>query len=350
MRAYWLAGVLGLSLLLLVPNWCQAQRDAEAARYSHVATFGQARTWGYDLKAPYDIAIGSDGSKYITDIGAGALVKVSSNYRFVGRATTKLPPNSLVTVGQDVDFRAPMGVTVLGDYVYVADGRDISIFQSDLTFVDLIGSFTKWMGWGCGLDATPGFFEQAKIYVGDVGKHRICWRFISTGEEDVLITEVVGREGPHWGSYGVNNGQFRAPSAIACAPDGSFVYVLDTDNHRVQNFSVEGRFRNKWGSQGTGPGQFQRPEGIAVGADGSVFVADTDNHRIQRFTADGQFISEWGSQGGVINEMGFRSPCGIDVDAAGKVYVCDTGNGVVRVYRPRILPSDLRPKIKHIRP
>ncbi|HIQ04412.1 MAG TPA: hypothetical protein EYH31_01805, partial [Anaerolineae bacterium] len=44
-------------------------------------------------------------------------------------------------------------------------------------------------------------------------------------------------------------------------------------------------------------GQFNEPRGIAIGSDGRIYVADTFNNRIQQFTTDGVFIRTWGSQG-----------------------------------------------------
>ena len=54
------------------------------------------------------------------------------------------------------------------------------------------------------------------------------------------------------------------PSAVST--DGTYEFLL------------------KWGTKGTGDGEFYQPHGIAVAPDGSaVYVADTNNHRIQVF-------------------------------------------------------------------
>jgi DNA-binding beta-propeller fold protein YncE len=79
------------------------------------------------------------------------------------------------------------------------------------------------------------------------------------------------------------------PPDGAVAPDGS-VYVADIDNHRIQKFTSAGVFLTKWGTNGTGDGEFgpriddPMALGVAVAPDGSVYVADTENHRIQKFS------------------------------------------------------------------
>jgi len=55
-------------------------------------------------------------------------------------------------------------------------------------------------------------------------------------------------------------------------------------NYRIQKFTSDGVFVIQWGALGTGDGQFKWPHRIAVAPDGSVYVADTDNNRIQKFS------------------------------------------------------------------
>ncbi len=59
------------------------------------------------------------------------------------------------------------------------------------------------------------------------------------------------------------------------------VTVVDTENHRIQQFDATGRFIRKWGNFGSGAGQFVEPRGVAAG-NGQVYVADTSNHRLAR--------------------------------------------------------------------
>lgn len=141
-----------------------------------------------------------------------------------------------------------------------------------------------------------------------------------------------------FGALGAAEGQFDGPRGVAVGPDGS-VYVTDSRNHRVQQFTADGQFVRAWGrygkvEDGTGleGGFFNEPWGIAVGPDGAVYVADLWNHRIQKFTADGQFIRMWGrfAQDGAFDS--FYGPRAIAVDAAGRLYVADTGNDRVVVF------------------
>ncbi len=41
---------------------------------------------------------------------------------------------------------------------------------------------------------------------------------------------------------------------------------------------------------GTDAGLFNHPRGVAVGPEGNVYVVDSDNHRVQVFDASGTFL------------------------------------------------------------
>jgi uncharacterized protein (TIGR03663 family) len=146
------------------------------------------------------------------------------------------------------------------------------------------------------------------------------------------------------GTVGAGPGQYNHPRGVAVGPEGN-VFVVDSDNHRVQVFDANGNFLREWGSRcqldsgqgcvdpdGNGPlsygdGQFQEPWGIAVGDDGYVYVADTWNHRIQVFEADGTFVTTWGAYGQTSTESSLLyGPRDVAVDASGRVFFTDTGN------------------------
>jgi uncharacterized protein (TIGR03663 family) len=153
-----------------------------------------------------------------------------------------------------------------------------------------------------------------------------------------------------WGTIGTEPGQFNHPRGVAVDRDGN-VYVVDSDNHRIQVFDGNGAFLRAWGSQcnlaaelgcadldGNGPmaygdGQFQEPWGITVSDDGRVYVADTWNHRIQVFDREGTFLTKWGTYGQTDSAATLLyGPRDITVDALGRVFVTDTGNKRVTVF------------------
>jgi DNA-binding beta-propeller fold protein YncE len=143
------------------------------------------------------------------------------------------------------------------------------------------------------------------------------------------------------GEPGSSEAQFNAPHGIAIAPDGS-IFVADTNNNRIEHFTGEGNFINAWGSfsdvtAGNAPiGTFNQPWAVAISPDGKyVYVADTWNHRIQKFTANGTPVKMWGKP--LYDPLntdpdGIWGPRGITVDSQGRVIVADTGNKRILVF------------------
>ena len=99
-------------------------------------------------------------------------------------------------------------------------------------------------------------------------------------------------------SFGSVYSKLTEPNAIAVNSLSGSIYVTDSGNHRIQQFSHNGTFIATWGSEGDANSQFKSPSGIAVNpTSGSVYVADTGNDRIQQFSHNGTFITTWGSYG-----------------------------------------------------
>ena len=107
-----------------------------------------------------------------------------------------------------------------------------------------------------------------------------------------------------------------------------FVYVADTNNHRIQKFNAAGDWLNTWGtgSAGGGNDQFSYPTGIAVDSSGFIYVADKSNHRIQKFNAAGDWLNTWGTGSAGGGNDQFSYPTGIAVDSSGFIYVADKSN------------------------
>ena len=129
-----------------------------------------------------------------------------------------------------------------------------------------------------------------------------------------------------WGALGSASGQFNAPAAVATDPVGN-VFVVDTNNHRVQKFDFQGHFLLSWGGFGSGPSKFNAPSAISVDASSNVCVADPGNVRIKVFTSDGILEHQWGSAG--VGSGQFTVPFGgVATDASGNVYVSDASNRI----------------------
>jgi tripartite motif-containing protein 71 len=127
-----------------------------------------------------------------------------------------------------------------------------------------------------------------------------------------------------FGRSGTARGEFKEPFGIAVERRRGDVYVVDTENSRIEKFTSAGRFLLAWGwgvadgrtralqtcttrcfagLRGEGAGQFHFAEGIAVDNDpssrsyGDVYVVDLGNLRVQKFNPRGGFLLTFG--GGV---------------------------------------------------
>jgi DNA-binding beta-propeller fold protein YncE len=155
------------------------------------------------------------------------------------------------------------------------------------------------------------------IFVVDQGLMRI-FRYDSNGNFELTIGKPLDPNGEHSG-----DGQLYYPQSIAIDSSGSFLYVADTSNSRIQVFSTtDGAFIRKFGTFGSGDGELNNPTGIALDTNDNVYVADSRNQRVAKFSSSGTFIKNWGSEG--FGDGRFAVPTGVAVDKnTGHVFVTD---------------------------
>lgn len=133
-----------------------------------------------------------------------------------------------------------------------------------------------------------------------------------------------------FGSFGHGDGQFFEPHGIAVDHRSGGIFVLDTDNHRIERFSPSGRFQmaSGWGVAdgrtralqtcrarcheglaGAGPGQLSFAQGLTIDqgsrrrSHGDLYLADIWNYRVQKFSPQGRFLLMFGAQ---VNESARR--------------------------------------------
>ncbi|MCU0798778.1 MAG: PKD domain-containing protein [Candidatus Thermoplasmatota archaeon] len=179
-------------------------------------------------------------------------------------------------------------------------------------------------GWGTfynGLAAGPGQFNEpfgleisnngSWIYVADLGNHR------------VQVFDTNGTYLFSFGGFGTNESLFNLTLGIAIDEEG-MVYVGDYENCRIQVFNATGGFQYSFGSKGYANGAMNHPYYLAIQGD-VLYVADYHNHRVQRFDLTGTSQAAWGGPD-------LERPAGISYDRYGNIYVLEDVNNRVLKY------------------
>jgi DNA-binding beta-propeller fold protein YncE len=254
---------------------------------------GDPGSLGGEFSLPWNVAIGPDGSVYVTEVGNLRVQKFNSSAGFLlawGRDVTAGGGSGSETCTNAAscqkggtgslggEFQSPFGVAVdgAGD-VYVADDDNQRVQKFNAS-----GSFLRT--WGN--DVVTGG---------------------STGFE--ICTDAA--------SCKAGNGDIGPGGALGTAWDvatdaANDVYVADNQGERIQKFNSSGNFLRTWGK-----------DVLAGGSTG--FEICTDPAACQQ-----------GATGGLGGEL--ANPLGLETDAAGKLYVVDNSNSRIHVFGEAVDP------------
>lgn len=215
-------------------------------------------------------------------------------------------------------FAAPRAICARGGWIYVID-RSGRVQKLDSSgSCRLVWELEKYDN---GTPTGVSIDESGNVWIPDTHNSRI------------LEYSPEGRLLLMFGEYGENPGRFIYPTAITFG-DGGELFITEYGVHdRVQVFSRSGEYRNRtWGDFGGGVDQFNRPMGIVKAKDGLLYITDAVNHRIKVYTQQGERVRIFGREGTGAGELQF--PYAIDADRNGNLWIADYGNHRVQIFAP----------------
>ena len=250
-----------------------SKQNVEENKTTFIKTWGQKGSSNGEFSHPHGIAVGHDGTIYISDTNNHRIQHFDSNGNF------------LFKWGQEGDgddeFRYPsgLGIEIFGESIMLA-----------MLSVPELSSYP----WRPLKDSLSGILSICLAYVGTE-----CLYVVDHWNHRIQVFEMNDSDNVRfirkWGSKGSDDGQFEYPWSCAIDPHDGMIYVTDAANARIQVFDSEGKFIRKWGSFGNGDYQFNYPRGICVSDDGLIYIADKYNDRIVCYSKDGSFVGQFAS-------------------------------------------------------
>jgi RHS repeat-associated protein len=289
--------------------------------YFDRTTFGSYGSGNGQFSSPGGMVFDKEGDLWVTDTENNRVEEFSSGGTFIRQFGTAGTGN-----GQ---FKKPTGITIDGSgNIWVVDtgNNRIEEFTSTGTYVTRFGLSGEGKQYGAYFNAPTGIVYSpvnSLLYVADSGNNMI--RAFN------LYGTIQFRIGPVSGAAGTEPGHFTKPEGVTVDPAGD-VWVADTGNSRVQEFSSTGTFIRQFGSAGSGEEYLHSPKGITIGPEGNVFVADTARGRVVAYSAAGVRQYQFGSTGSGLQNM--KTPAALAFDSSSNAFVLDTGNNRVEKWIP----------------
>lgn len=279
------------------------------------------RPYGVDVDAAGQVYVAVSNQNVVRVFDANGNCVTGGTYGVGGSGLTKVSQLRRVAVGAGAN-----------PTVYLADLWGLKILE----YHSAASHTVPFAQLGTGITPADGLINEAhsvalspdgnSLYVADTINQR-AQRFDLTGcaAPPSTVCPAVS-----WGDKGVGAGSFNWPQGIGVNPVNGHVWVADTRNNRLQEYSIAANgtatlLNVMGGTQGKANGQFYWPMSIKFDASGNMYVADTFNNRVQSFDVNRNFRWAYGTPGTGANNL--RKPYGIGFDTFGnRVLVVDTLN------------------------
>lgn len=251
-------------------------------------------------------------------------------------------------IGSNARFALPVGITGVGNYLYVVDQANEAIRRvtiSDGTVITLAGSSTP--GYKDGLTVNAKFKVPFAIATGPDGNFYVADYFnykIRKITPAGLVSTFAGCDsgyvnGPVKSSATTPMAEFGFITAIAIAKDGT-MFVYDYSATKIRKISTDGIVSDYAGStRGNEDGtattaKFDYVQGMTIADDGTLYVATITDNKIKKISTTGVVTTIAGSTSGYKDGPAltakFATPYGVAIAADGSLYVADKGNHYIR--------------------
>ena len=226
---------------------------------------------GNTLERLFGVAVNTEGQIVVTD-NFGHCVYVFDNNGNYLRKSRGEGSNT----GQ---FQYPNGISFFNDNeVLIADSGNCRIQRLNIQTGTVVKSFGKRGRekgeFGRPLDVTVD--DKERIVVTEWDNNRI---------------QVMSKEGESIFTFG-DKGPEKLLWPTCCILYQNRFLVSDTGNHCIKAFDQSGTFLYKFGKKGNQDGQFNLPRGLLVDSSNNLLVCDTDNYRVQQFSLDRRFTGK----------------------------------------------------------
>jgi DNA-binding beta-propeller fold protein YncE len=293
------------------------------------ATWGSAGT-GNDHFAtddgPFDIAHDASDNLYITDHGNNRVKKTSRTGTYSAEITgaDPIPAWVLQNTYSGIGLSSPRQVDVSpvdGTIMVTDEGADeIIVFNTS--------GVEQWSV--SGMDSTRASCFDSSGHIWSI--------FNDNGTSDAYLIKYERVAADNYTVYDLDPSNVWGPSSVGIyisasgyangvCTDDTYIYATFADNY-VAKISPSDTSGN-WvdfigdGAQGSAAGEFRNPYGIAVSGS-YLYVVDSNNNRIQKIAKSGMtYVAQW------------TIPAGskyVDVDSNGYVVVSSTTGGTVTRY------------------
>jgi Ca2+-binding RTX toxin-like protein len=298
---------MAFSVLLLANSF--AQNSFGFVGYDYISEWG---SFGIvepgRFSHPQFIAVGDDGSIYVSDLGNKRVQKFSSNGEYI----TEWGKSGK----QSGEFHYPSGIAVSGDFVFVAD-RDLNRIQK----FSLDGEFiTEW--------GEKGSYDDQLFFPNGVAVNNGTVYVADTGNQRIQIFSTDGKFISSFGSSGLGEGQFLTVVGIDIDADGN-VYVTDKGNSKIEKYDVNGKLIKSFSFNS--PNYTFSPEAIAIDPAGEMFIANSANDRILHLSQNSDLNLNVFDQIGPYSDS-FDILTDIAIGINGELLVVDSANHKIKSF------------------